>query len=275
MIELKEISFKYKNQKEILNNINLQIKEGEIISIIGKNGEGKSTLAKIIAGILKPSKGQVLIDEVDAYKNKNFKEIRKKLGIVFQNPESQILFNNVYDDVKFALNNLDLDNKDIRIKESLKMVGMEEYENSDTFKLSLGQKQRINIASVLAINPKYLILDEPTTMIDPDGKEMIYKIFKNLNRNKTTIIYITNNINEILLSDKIIIIENTKIKQIINTKELFNNIELLENLNIKIPDLMKLILLLNKNGFNINLENYNIEELANKITEVLKNEKCF
>jgi energy-coupling factor transport system ATP-binding protein len=270
MIELKNIGFKYKNNVEILKNINLEIKDGEIVCIIGKNGAGKSTISKIISGILKPTSGSVIIDGFDANKKKNFKEIRKKIGIVFQNPDNQILFNNVYDDLEFSLKNLELNNIDIRIKESLKKVDMEGFEQMDTFKLSLGQKQRINIAGAISTDPKYIILDEPTTMIDSKGKEKIYDIIKRLKENKNTIIFVTNNVNEILLADKIIIMENKTLKSILTKEELLKNVGILEEAGISIPDIIKLILILNENGFDINMQNYTIEELADKILKATK-----
>lgn len=143
MIKIENLSFKYKNGRQILNGIDLEINDGEILSIIGNNGAGKSTVLKIIAGILKPTEGTVIIDGLDAYKKKNFEQIRKKVGIVFQNPDNQILFNNVYDDVEFELKNLKFEDREIRIKNALNLVGMEQYIDADTFKLSLGQKQRI------------------------------------------------------------------------------------------------------------------------------------
>lgn len=265
MIDLKNISFKYKNGKSVLSDINLCINDGEIISIIGKNGTGKSTLARIIAGILKPNFGNVTVDGLDVHKKSNFKQVRTNIGIVFQNPDNQILFNNVHDDIEFALKNLQLENKDERIKKSLAMVNMEDYENYDTYKLSLGQKQRINIAGAIATSTKYLILDEPTTMVDSNGKEKIYDIIKNLNRNGKTIIFITNNINEILLSNRIVVMNNGKIASIINKEDLFDNLDLLKSLDINIPDIIKLALLLQEKGLNIKLNDYTISELADEI----------
>lgn len=269
MIEIKNVSFKYKNQKEVLNNISLSINHGEIVSIIGKNGTGKSTFAKIIAGILKPTQGNITIDGLDVHDKKNYKAIRKKVGIVFQNPDNQILFSKVYDDVEFALKNLKVEDRDIKIKESLKLVEMDDYENADTFKLSLGQKQRVNIASAIAIQPDYLILDEPTTMIDSKGKEKIYKIIERIKEDKKTIIYITNNMNEILLSDKVIVIGNNKIEDVFPSFEIFKKVNLLEKMDICIPDIIKLVLVLKEKGLNIELKNYTIESLANGIIEVL------
>lgn len=144
MIKLENVSFKYNktDEKNILENINLEINEGEIISIIGQNGSGKSTFAKLISGLIKPSKGKVSIDELDISNKKNFLEIRKKVGIVFQNPENQIIFNNVYDDICFTINNLKLKNENERIKKALEEVEMLEYINSNTYELSLRAKTK-------------------------------------------------------------------------------------------------------------------------------------
>ena len=175
MIKFEDVSFKYNNSKNyILENLNLQINEGEFISIIGKNGTGKSTFLNLISGIVKPSKGNILIDNINTKSKKQFIDLRKKIGVVFQNPDNQILFPNVYEDMEFALKNLEIDNRSLRIKDALEQVNMEGFENFDTYELSLGQKQRINIASILAVKPKYIFLDEPTTMIDSIEKENIY-----------------------------------------------------------------------------------------------------
>lgn len=169
MINIENLEYYYSKEKKILDNINLKINDGEFISIIGKNGSGKSTFAKLIAGILKCKKNTIFIDNEDIRKIDN-KNIRKKIGLVLQNPENQIIFNNVYDDIEFALKNLDLNDREIRIKNALKDVGMEEYINSETYTLSLGQKQRITIAEMLSVGTKYIIFDEPTTMIDSRRK---------------------------------------------------------------------------------------------------------
>lgn len=270
MIKLNNVCFKYNNGDEIFNNLNLEIQDGEIVSIIGKNGAGKSTLIKIIAGLLKPKSGEVLMDNIDIYDKKNFITIRKNIGMVFQNPDNQILFNNVYDDLKFALDNLNIEEKDIKIKEALAKVDMSDFLQKDTFKLSLGQKQRINIASVIAINPKHIILDEATAMIDPIGKDKIYNIIKNLSKENKTIIYVTNNINEILLSNKVLVVGNKTIKHIFNTNELLKNVNLLEELNIKIPDILNLAIMLKNNGINIDTQNLNLESLVNSILSETK-----
>lgn len=269
MIKINNLDFKYKSSKEnVLENINFEFKEGEVVSIIGKNGCGKSTLLKLISGLIKPSKGNISIDNIDVNNKKNFYEIRKKVGIVFQNPDNQIVFNKVYDDIKFGLDNLNLDEKEKRIKDALKNVDMIDFENSDTYQLSLGQKQRINIASVLAIKPKYILFDEPTTMIDSFGKEKIYEIMYKLKKEGFTIIYVTNNINEILISDRIIVLEDKKIKTSFKKEEILEKIDLLKKSEIRVPEIIYLILKLKQNGIIINLEKYTIEEMIEKIAEV-------
>lgn len=270
MIKLENVDFKYKNSDYILKNINLNINEGECISIIGKNGAGKSSIAKLIAGITKPTNGAVFIDEIDTKIKKDFYKLRKKVGIVFQNPDNQILFNNVYDDIAFGLKNLNLEDIDLRINEALKKVKMQGFINNETYELSLGQKQRITIASVLAVNPKYVILDEPTTMIDSNGKEEIHEIIKTLKKSAYTVIYTTNSIDEILLSDRVIIIDNNQIVQEFKKKDILENIDVLKKYNIKVPEIVQALQKLRNKGFNINLEDWTISELIDKIIGELK-----
>ena len=274
MIKFEDVSFKYNNSKDyILENLNLQINEGEFISIIGKNGTGKSTFLNLISGIVKPTKGNVLIDNIDTKSKKQFIELRKKIGVVFQNPDNQILFPNVYEDMEFALKNLGIDNRKLRIKDALEQVNMEGFEKSDTYELSLGQKQRINIASVLAVKSKYIFLDEPTTMIDSIEKENIYNCFLKLKKEGYTIVFVTNNINEILLSDKIYILNNKQIQYIIPKNEIIENIRILEECNIRIPDILEIILKLKENNINVNLKDWTISEMISEIMRVCKNEE--
>ncbi|MBR3697433.1 MAG: ATP-binding cassette domain-containing protein [Clostridia bacterium] len=194
-------------------------------------------------------------------------EIRKNIGIVFQNPENQIIFDKVYDDLKFGLQNLNFSKDEIErnIDEALKSVNMLKYKNSSCFELSLGQKQKIAIAGCLAIKPKILILDEPTTMLDPISKNQVYNILQNLKQSGITIIYLTNFIDEILLCDKTIIFENGKIKKIFEKKDLLNNLDFIDSLEF--PGIISLVSSLHKFGIDINLENLQIDELTKKIVE--------
>lgn len=254
MIELKDINFKYKNGEMVLKDINLKVEEKEFITIIGKNGSGKSTLLKLIGGITKPTKGQAVVDSIDLSDKKNFMEIRKKVGIVFQNPENQIIFNNVHDDIAFGIKNLGLDNTEERIKQALKTVNMQEHENAESYDLSMGQKQRITIASVLSMGTKYIVMDEPTAMLDSEGKETVYEIVKNLKQQGYTIIYATNVMDEILYSDRTIIMEKGKIVKEIKSKEILENIEELRKRNLQIPPKIQTLLKLKEKGIHIKLE---------------------
>lgn len=270
MIKIENLNFKYKSGEEILKDINLEIQEGEFISIIGKNGSGKSTLARLIAGITKPSSGSIHIDELEVTKKESFLLLRKKIGIVFQNPENQILFSNVKDDMSFALKNLKMDNIEERIKNALQQVGMQDCENQDTYELSLGQKQRITIASLLAVNTKYLVLDEPTTMLDPMGKESIYQIVSTLKKQGYTIIYITNVIDEILLADKILLMEQGRVKLSFPKTEIMEYIAPIEECGIKIPTIVSTIVELRKNGIQIHPKEWTMEELVKEMIRVCK-----
>ncbi len=231
---------------------------------------GKSTMAKIISGLEKPNKGQVLVDEIDTRNKKDFLEVRKKIGVVFQNPENQILFNNVFDDIAFTMKNLGIENYKEKIENSLKKLNMQQFLNSESYDLSMGQKQRVTIAGVVATNPKYIVLDEPTTMIDSEGKEEVYRLVKELNKQGYTIIYVTNFTDEILMADKIVVIEDGKIINIFEKKDILNQIDFLKEHEIKIPYIVELVYELKNKGIDIKIENCDKKEILSKIVEVAK-----
>lgn len=231
---------------------------------------GKSTLAKIISGIEKPTNGKVLIDNIETYSKKEYLEIRKKVGIVFQNPENQILFNNVFDDIAFTMKNLGIENYKEKIENQLEKLNMKEFINSEAYNLSLGQKQRVAIAGVVATNPKYIVLDEPTTMIDPEGKQEVYNMIKKLKEENYTIIYITNIIDEILMSDRIVVLEDGNIIKNFEKKEILENIDFLKEHGIKIPDVIEMVYAIKNKGINLEIENWDKEEIMKKILEVTK-----
>lgn len=231
---------------------------------------GKSTMAKVISGLENPNKGQVLIDGINTSNKNSFLEIRKKVGVVFQNPENQILFNNVFDDIAFTMKNLGIEKYKEKIENALKRLNMQEFLNSESYDLSLGQKQRMTIAGVVAQDPKYIVLDEPTTMIDPQGKEDVYRMVKELKEQNYTIIYITNFIDEILMSDKIVVIEDGQIINTFAKEDILNQVDFLKKHEIKIPDFVELIHELKNSGVDIEIENWDKENIMQKIIEVAK-----
>ena len=196
MIKLENVTFKY--DEVVLDNISINIKKNKVTFIIGINGSGKSTLANIISGLLFSKNGKVYLDDIELTKKIDNKIIRKKVGMVFQNPSNQIIFSKVYDDIKFTLENMKYPKDEIPalIKNSLEKVNMIDYIDANPYKLSGGQKQRVAIASQLSYSPDYLIFDEATSMIDISGKKDIYKLLKTLKKNMG-IIYITNDMSEL------------------------------------------------------------------------------
>jgi len=271
MIRVENVSFKYKySDHMILDNLNFEVKDGEIITIVGQNGSGKSTIGKLISGIIKLKHGNITVDGVKITE----KKIQNKIGIVFQNPENQIIFNNIYDELSFSLKGLEKAEIESRIEKALKQVEMFEYKNKDLYSLSLGQKQRIMIAEVLAKKPKYIIFDEPTTMIDSKGKETIYKIITNLKNLGYTIICITNLADEILIADRTLILKNGKIAHEIKKEELINNSYLLKENGLKEPTLLELLSKLRENEIYIDMKDFTVNELVYKLKGILKDEKC-
>lgn len=267
MIKLRNVCYSYSNGNNALKNINLNINSNEVTLIIGKNGSGKSTLANVISNIFISSKGSISIDNQVINKKTKSIDIRKKINIVFQNPSNQIIFNRVFDDIEFTLNNLKIEKEKINpiINKSLKLIGMLDHIYDNPFELSLGQKQKIAIANVLAINPKYIVFDESTSMLDASSKKDIYNIINTLKKEKKGIIFVTNNLEEILIADKIIVLENGKIKKQFYKNEMLENIDNFKELGLEIPFILKVIMHIKSQ--NKNFEDYSHDNIINLLKE--------
>jgi len=266
MIKVEDVSYKYKNSdRYVLENLNFEINDGEVVAIVGKNGSGKSTIGRLITGIIKLKKGNIKIDELEIAKCKEYQFIHEKIGIVFQNPENQIIFNNIYDELSFSLKDLKKSEIEEKINEALRKVEMLEQKSEDLYALSLGQKQRIMLAEILARNPKYIVLDEPTTMIDTQGKDKIYEIIKSLKKQGYTIICITNLADEILLADRVLILNEGKIACEIKKGELVEKAYLLDKYEIKKPTILEILTKLKENGIELKTKEFSIDELVENI----------
>ena len=285
MIRLENINFKYKKNKTkdfILKNINLTINNGEFISIIGNNGEGKSTLLKLLSGIILPTEGNILINDINTKSKKDFINLRKNISIVFQNPDNQIIFERVYEELEFALKNLKFDKKDIdkQIDLALEKVNMLDFKFTNTENLSLGQKQKIIIAEALSTNSDIIVLDEPTAMLDPTSKRDFLNLLIDLNKQGKTIILVTHILDEIFYSSRCLYLNNNIIEEDFNISELFNNIDLLSKINKNNSNTtLNLLYSLIQNDIKINFNNYKKENksfndyLNNEIINLLNKNK--
>lgn len=259
MIKLENVTFKY--DEVVLDDISINIKKNKVTFIIGINGSGKSTLANIISGLLFSKNGKVYLDDIELTKKIDNKIIRKKVGMVFQNPSNQIIFSKVYDDIKFTLENMKYPKDEIPtlIKNSLEKVNMIDYIDANPYKLSGGQKQRVAIASQLSYSPDYLIFDEATSMIDISGKKDIYKLLKTLKKNMG-IIYITNDMSELIYADDIIILDNHKAYKY-SLLDIVKNNDILTRHKLNIPFILKLASLLNIKDIDKINEKYILERI--------------
>lgn len=274
-IEVKNVGFQYAKSEEresALKQISFSVEKGEFISLVGKNGCGKSTLAKLLNGLFEPSEGTVSVSGVDTSNEDTIFEVRSKAGMVFQNPDNQMVATIVEDDVAFGPENLGVEPSEIikRVDESLGAVGMSDYKNSTASRLSGGQKQRVAIAGVLAMKPEILILDEATSMLDPDGREEVMSVVKKMNDGGITIINITHDMSEVALSQRVIALKEGEIIFDGTPKALFDSTEILKRANLDLPPVGKLKRTLVESGIKIEGDTLDEDELAEDIWQSLK-----
>jgi len=252
-----------------IDNIDIDVQKGDFVAILGHNGSGKSTLAKHINAILMPTEGTVWVKGMDTKDEDKLWDIRQSAGMVFQNPDNQIIATVVEEDVGFGPENLGIPTEEIwkRVEESLKAVDMLEFRKHSPNKLSGGQKQRVAIAGIMAMKPECIVLDEPTAMLDPNGRKEVIRTIKELNqKEKVTVLLITHNMDEVIYADKVIVMDQGKIVMQGTPREIFTKVDELKHYRLDAPQVTELAYELKKNGLSIPDGILTVEELVDALT---------
>lgn len=275
MIDIENLSFTYDDlegnkgtYKKVIDKLDIRVAKGEFVVVLGHNGSGKSTLAKLINGLLMPTEGRILVEGMDTSNPEEIWKIREKAGMVFQNPDNQLVATIVEDDVAFGPENLGVEPKEIRkrVDKALEIVEMTEYKDHAPHLLSGGQKQRVAIAGILAMEPDCIIFDEPTAMLDPTGREEVMKTIERLNKEENkTIVLITHFMDEAVRADRVVVVEKGKIVLDGKPREVFSQVEKIKGLGLDVPQVTELAYELRKEGFNIREDILSIEELVDAI----------
>ena len=275
IIEIKNVTFEYTDgdiKNTIIKDFSLNIERGSFTVILGHNGSGKSTLAKLFNGLNKPTAGEVLVDGISTLDEENEIEIKRRVGMVFQNPDNQLIASVVEEDVAFGPENLGLD-PDVtrqRVNDALKAVDMYEHRTSAPHHLSGGQKQRIAIAGIIAMEPECIVLDEPTAMLDPKGRAEIISTLYRLNKeNGITIVLITHFMEEAELADRVLVLNDGVIISDATAKEVFSDVDKLKKVGLDVPQTTELLFSLKNSGFDIKTYVISIEEAADEIIRAL------
>ncbi|MBR3300911.1 MAG: energy-coupling factor transporter ATPase [Clostridia bacterium] len=277
-IEFKNVSFQYKGSEKtrsVLNNFDLTIEKGTFTVILGHNGSGKSTIAKLMNGLNKPTEGEVLIDGISTMNPETEVEIKRRVGMVFQNPDNQLLASVVEDDVAFGPENLGCSPEESRkrVEKSLKAVGMSQFIKHAPHHLSGGQKQRIASAGVIAMKPECIVFDEPTSMLDPQGRsEIIYTIEKLNHEDGLTVVLITHFMEEAENADRVIVINDGKIVADDKPRKVFEKADYLKEIGLDVPKTTEFLIQLKSSGFNVDTNVISIEEAADSLFKALHSE---
>jgi energy-coupling factor transport system ATP-binding protein len=255
-----------------LNGVSFTVEKGEFLAVLGHNGSGKSTLAKHLNGILLPTRGKVFVNDIDVSDDSKIYEIRQTVGMVFQNPDNQIVAAIVEEDVAFALENLGVPPDEIRerIDEAMKAVDIYKYHKHAPHRLSGGQKQRVAIAGVIAMRPMCIVLDEPTAMLDPKGRKEVMKTIKMLNEKGITIILITHYMEEAAQARRVVVMDKGEIIMDGTPKEIFSEVEKLKSVGLDVPQVTELAYELRKAGINISADILNEKECVEALTGIIK-----
>lgn len=271
LIKLDNVYYSYADQQEeqwALKDINLEIEPGEFVAVVGHNGSGKSTLAKLLNGLLLPTRGKVAVNGKFTSDQDDLWEIRQQLGMVFQNPDNQLVANIVEEDVAFGPENLGLPSQKIkeRVAEALQMVRMDDFARHAPHKLSGGQKQRVAIAGIIAMRPDCLVLDEPTAMLDPVGREEVIETVRYLNREEDlTVVYITHFMEEAIEADRILVFSEGEIGLSGSPAEIFSKVDEIKQFSLDVPQVTELAYKLKNSGLEIKSDIFTVDRLVEKI----------
>lgn len=274
IISIKNVHYTYPgDEKESLCGVSLEIEKGSFVAVLGHNGSGKSTLAKHLNAILLPTEGEVLVNGISTADEDKLLDIRSTVGMVFQNPDNQIVANVVEDDVAFAPENLGVEPSEIRrrVDNALRQVDMSEFKMHAPHLLSGGQKQRVAIAGVIAMEPEVIVLDEPTAMLDPKGRrEVIHTVTRLCREKGITVVLITHHMDECIGADRVVVMSNGYVIADDTPEKVFSQVELMHREGLTVPATTQLMYELNKNGWSLPLEALGIEECAKEIAKELK-----
>ncbi|MGN0450878.1 MAG: energy-coupling factor transporter ATPase [Acutalibacteraceae bacterium] len=275
IISVKNVTYEYKDEETTVaavKSLSLEIERGSFTVILGHNGSGKSTLAKMLNGLNKPTSGDIFVDGINTKDEENEIEVKRKVGMVFQNPDNQIIASIVEEDVAFGPENLGVPPEEIkeRVDDALRAVDMLEFKESTPHRLSGGQKQRIAIAGIIAMQPECLVLDEPTAMLDPKGRAEIIETLLRLNKEKgITVVLITHYMEEAQNADRVLVMNDGEIIADDKPKVIFSDVERLKKVGLDVPQTAELLYNLKKNGFNVDTHALSIKEAADEIIKAL------
>ena len=271
IIRAENVSFRYQSQEDApdeaqaVKNVSFEVEEGEFVAVLGSNGRGKSTLAKLINALFVPTEGAVYVNGIDTRDEKRVWDVRSTCGMVFQNPDNQLVATIVEEDVAFGLENMGVEPGEIRrrVDEALEIVGMSEYAGSAPHMLSGGQKQRVAIAGVLAMKPRVIVFDESTAMLDPVGRKEVLKVVRRLNNEEgITILWITHFMEEAAQADRILVIGDGELKMSGTPKEVFRNIDEVRACGLDVPEMTELARELNDCGLGLSCDILSVEEMV-------------
>ena len=266
IIEVKDVEFRYEGaEEEAVAGVSLRVERGEFVAVLGRNGSGKSTLAKLLNALNIPQKGEIWIDGVAAHEEANSLEVRKKCGMVFQNPDNQIVATVVEEDCAFGLENLGVPPEEIRrrVDEALRVVGMRDYAEAAPHMLSGGQKQRVAIAGVLAMRPKIIVFDESTAMLDPSGRREVFAVAEELNRRDgITIVWITHFMDEALRAGRLLVMDAGKVALEGAPREVFQKTDEIRKMGLDVPPMAQLAAQLRADGIPLREDIMTVEEMA-------------